>query len=89
VLRSNAYSASNELGYWAEFVTTEDLNLNMGQFYKIQMAYIDTVGDIGYYSTVGVIKATSAPELSIDNFLDQEINYLGRMEFVGKYWQNP
>lgn len=40
-------------------------NLNIGQFYKIQMAYIDMTGTIGYYSTVGVVKCTSNPEVSI------------------------
>ena len=40
-------------------------NLNIGQFYKIQMAYIDMSGTVGYYSTVGVVKCTSNPEISI------------------------
>lgn len=40
-------------------------NLNIGQFYKIQMAYIDLSGTVGYYSTVGVVKCTSNPEISI------------------------
>lgn len=39
--------------------------LNIGQFYKIQMAYVDTANIIGYYSTVGVVKYTSDPTISI------------------------
>ena len=39
--------------------------LNIGQFYKIQMAYVDTANIIGHYSTVGVIKYTSDPVISI------------------------
>ena len=39
--------------------------LNIGQFYKIQMAYVDTSNIIGYYSTVGVVKYTSDPVISI------------------------
>ena len=39
--------------------------LNIGQFYKIQMAYVDTADVIGHYSTVGVVKYTSDPAISI------------------------
>lgn len=39
--------------------------LNVGQFYKIQMAYVDTADVIGYYSTVGIVKYTSNPVISI------------------------
>ena len=39
--------------------------LNIGQFYKIQMAYVDTANVIGHYSTVGVVKYTSDPVISI------------------------
>lgn len=39
--------------------------LNIGQFYKIQMAYVDTADVIGHYSTVGVVKYTSNPVISI------------------------
>lgn len=39
--------------------------LNIGQFYKIQMAYVDTADVIGHYSTVGVVKYTSDPVISI------------------------
>ena len=39
--------------------------LNIGQFYKIQMAYVDTSNIIGYYSTVGIVKYTSDPVISI------------------------
>lgn len=39
--------------------------LNIGQFYKIQIAYVDTANIIGYYSTVGIVKYTSDPTISI------------------------
>lgn len=39
--------------------------LNIGQFYKIQMAYVDTANIVGHYSTVGVVKYTSDPVISI------------------------
>lgn len=37
----------------------------IGQFYKCQLAYIDTNDVVGYYSTVGVIKYTTKPKVSI------------------------
>ena len=47
-------------------VDDRDLNnLKIGQFYKVQMAYIDTNGEVGYYSTVGIIKYTSKPIVKI------------------------
>ena len=40
--------------------------LNVGQFYKVQLAYVNGE-DIGYYSTIGVIKYTSDPLLSLSS----------------------
>lgn len=37
----------------------------IGQFYKCQLAYVDTDDVVGYYSTVGVIKYTTKPKVSI------------------------
>ena len=37
----------------------------IGQFYKCQLAYVDTNDVVGYYSTVGVIKYTTKPKVSI------------------------
>lgn len=47
------------------FDPTENSNpLTIGQFYKIQLCYLD--GDEeGYYSTVGIFKYTSVPETSL------------------------
>lgn len=39
--------------------------LNVGQYYKIQIAYIDKTGLIGYYSTVATIKYTTKPSISV------------------------
>ena len=64
--------------------------LNEGQFYKIQIAYIsyknkyeETQGEIGYFSTVGIVKYTSRPELSIVDMDANELHadlgtYVGR-----------
>lgn len=37
----------------------------IGQFYKCQLAYVDTDDITGYYSTVGVIKYTTKPKVNI------------------------
>ena len=58
----------------------------IGQFYKIQLAFIDTNGVDGYYSTVGVVKCTSNPEVSIVGFSPEEVNR-NMPEFIGEFLQ--
>ena len=41
--------------------------LALGQFLKVQMAYIDSHGNTGYFSTVGIVKYTSKPTAFIQN----------------------
>jgi hypothetical protein len=56
------------------FTLEEDLIelLNIGQFYKLQLAFINADGEIGYYSTVGIIKYTTAPVVTIANLKRQD-----------------
>lgn len=68
----------------------EDENLfafKIGQYYKIQLAFIDEQGIEGYYSTVGVIKCTSDPYVEISGFSETEINK-NLPEFVGVFRQD-
>ena len=68
--------------------------LNEGQYYKIQIAYCAsevrdgagnlTGGDIGYYSTVGIAKCTSKPEVTIKNLVFENINSFNN-ELFGLY----
>lgn len=58
--------------------------LNIGQFYKIQIAYeeSDATNTIGYYSSVGVVKYTSRPAVFIEGLEKNtpnkhSYNYLG------------
>lgn len=44
---------------------TELSNFYLGSFYKAQLAYVDKLGNVGYYSTVGIIKYTTRPEVKI------------------------
>jgi len=64
----------------------EDLTFKIGQYYKIQIAYIDRTGIVGYYSTVGVVKCTSEPEVSIMNFDENKVNN-NAAEFIGLFKQ--
>lgn len=57
-----------------------------GQYYKIQIAYVDYTDTVGYYSTVGVIKYTTLPSISLEKMSIGKINsHLG--EYIGKYSQ--
>ena len=60
--------------------------VRIGQFYKVQIAYINSV-TTGYYSTVGVIKCTSKPRVTIDGLTrDDEVNSPGNI-FIGSFKQ--
>ena len=50
------------------FILTTNVGLKIGQYYKVQLAYIDNNMNIGQYSTVGVFKYTDKPQLSIEQF---------------------
>ena len=61
-----------------------DKRLNVGQYYKIQIAYIDyneldgdSEGDIGYYSSVGVAKYTVEPEVTCEKIANYELLFRG------------
>lgn len=61
--------------------------LKIGQHYKIQIAYISQDGEVGYFSTVGVIKYTSQPFISIEGLEAGTIN-MHQYDYVGVY-RNP
>lgn len=61
--------------------------LKVGQYYKIQLAYIDKSNTIGYYSTIGVIKYTTLPNLVIEGISQASIN-THQYYYVGVYQQN-
>ena len=57
----------------------------LGQFYKIQIAYVNRQGEIGYYSSVGVAKYTSYPSVTIPALTN---NFYGGYEYTGVYSQD-
>lgn len=73
--------------YTATFDLSSDLldKLLLGQFYKVQIAYIGDEGT-GYYSTVGVVKYTSEPTMEIANLSTDVIN-MHRYSYIGRYSQ--
>lgn len=60
--------------------------LRVGQYYKVQMAYIATNGAVGYYSTVGIVKYTTKPQLSIEGLKTGKINS-SSYNYIGVYSQ--
>ena len=66
---------------------------NIGQYYKVQLAYITTDGNIespsyttGYYSTVGVVKYTTAPVIEMSGLDFGKIN-THNYHYIGHYSQ--
>ena len=70
--------------------------LTPGLFYKAQLAYSTSenvgteninINEVGYFSSVGVIKCVSKPTVSIANFDNMAIN-LAATRYLGKYEQD-
>lgn len=59
---------------------------NPGQFYKFQLAYLDTEGTVGYYSTVATGKYTTKPKVYINNLREGFIN-MHEYKYIGFYNQ--
>ena len=59
-------------------------NLIVGKYYKIQLAFMDEGGSVGYYSTIAITKYTSKPVLSILN-LNRYATNNDISEYVGQY----
>ncbi len=57
-----------------------------GLYYKIQLAYIDNSGEVGYFSDVGVTKYTSKPTVTIDGLNSYGVNN-SLYDYVGVYSQ--
>ena len=67
-------------------IPTETLGqLRVGNFYKIQLAYIDTQGIVGYYSSLSIIKFTGKPTVRIADLSTAYTN-LDMTAYVGEYF---
>ena len=77
LVSDNFYSLNeSESLYEVEFNDLSSLNLNPGQFYKIQLSCINTEETVGYFSSVGIFKYTTQPTLSIEE-LNNFYTYMG------------
>lgn len=69
-------------------LTDEEANkLVVGLFYKFQLAFIDNTKTVGYYSTVGIGKYTTKPQVEIQGLQIGIIN-MHNYEYMGTYNQN-
>lgn len=70
--------------YYVKFdISSYAKKLTVGQHYKVQIAYIGSDG-VGYYSTVGIIKYTSKPSVSIEGLKSGKINGANQ-SYIGVY----
>ena len=60
-------------------------NLKIGQYYKIQLAFENEQGELGYYSSIGVFKYTSEPSIYIEGMSDDKLTNL--YTYIGVYNQ--
>lgn len=58
----------------------------IGEFYKVQLAYISHSDIVGYYSTVGVIKHTTKPKVGIKNLHQSQVQN-NQISYIGIYNQ--
>ena len=59
----------------------------IGQFYKIQLAYLNIDNEVGFYSNIGVVKYTSMPQVKIEKMNAGTIN-LHTYNYIGSYEPN-
>lgn len=83
--KSKGFDIVSKMEAWFDL---EDIKnkLTVGQYYKIQIAYIDENDLPGYYSTVGVAKYTSMPTVTIDGLREDIIN-THQNKYLGAYSQ--
>ena len=61
--------------------------LKENQYYKVQLAYIGKDATIGYYSTVGIIKYTTEPTLTIVSLSSEpDVINLNKEQYQGQYY---
>ena len=78
------YTASFQLGDLYSTILTAR-KVCPGQYYKVQIAYVNATGVTGFYSSVGIIKCTTTPVLKI---LSLNENYYGNGSYTGQYSQD-
>ena len=86
VIENGYYDLQKALTVTFDISAIKESFLKEGQYYKVQLAYIDEDMQIGYYSTVGVVKYTIQPTVFIDN-LDSSCVNNHQYHYTGVYSQ--
>ena len=86
-LSHSRYDSSESIVYF-DIIESEDINkkLTVGSFYKVQLAYVDKDDITGYYSTVGIIKYTTKPTVTLLG-LNSMKNNSHQYSYTGVYSQ--
>lgn len=59
--------------------------LIIGNFYKVQLAYVDQSGNDGYYSTVAIVKYTAKPQVQIAGLNMISATTISDSKLIGYY----
>ena len=86
-LTTDQYNFTDENMAYFKLDSDEASKLNEGQYYRVQLAFIDANEVLGYYSTVGIIKCVAKPKCSLNNFTIEDVNVF-TTEVVGVYEQD-
>lgn len=82
---SERFELKTEMAAWFNLTSIAN-KLTVGQYYKIQIAYVGMDDVVGYYSTVGVAKYTTMPDIAIDGLEFKVIN-THQHRYLGTYSQ--
>lgn len=74
ITTNSSYDLNKNLIVTFDISSIKNQYLKEGQYYKIQLAYIDENLQIGYYSTVGIVKYTIRPTVFIDKLNESMVN---------------
>ena len=80
IIDDNGYNIETNEAYFN--MPTE--KMVVGQFYKVQLAYKDAAGEVGFYSTIGVVKYSAEPIVSIAGLEAGNIN-IHQYDYTGYY----
>ena len=86
-LATDQFNFTDENMAYFKLTAAQAAKLNEGQYYRVQLAFIDNNEVLGYYSTVGIIKCVAKPTCSLNNFTIADVNVF-QTEIVGVYTQN-
>lgn len=81
----------NSSNPYAKFSLTNNngKKLNVGQYYKIQIAQVQTgTHTVGYFSEVGIMKYTSEPSLDLNVSTDSAHPTAHSYNYIGAYYQH-